>query len=440
MPVPSRLPWRRIAWSAAVLSLSACSSQQGCKLAFWSREVPLTVVVEKAARRNLTELVVATGRIQPVTQVKISPEVSGEIIELPVKEGQPVRAGDLLVRIRPDFYDAAVRQAEASFQAARSGKDQSIANAAKAEAEFKRATELFARKLVSESEFDSARTGYDAAKAMVATSGHQMEQAAAFLKKAQEDLLKTTIRAPMSGTVAKLVSEKGERVVGTGMMAGTEIMTVADLGVMEARVEVGEVDVVLIAPGQKARLEVDSFKDRKFAGTVTQVARSAKTVAVGQQAEATKFEVRIRIEDKEPFLPGMSVTAEVETRYRTNVVTVPIQSITTRFKTNEVAAARPAAEASRKAEEKDELELMLPKRKAARAQEVVFRRVDGQARMVPVQRGISDDTYYEVISGLKEGEEVVTGPFRAISRELEDGKALQLEDPSKKKGAASAAP
>lgn len=438
MPVQSRLPWRRIAWSAAVLSLSACSSPQGCKLAFWSREAPLAVTVEKVSRRNLTELVVATGRIQPVTQVKISPEVSGEIIELPVKEGQAVRAGDLLVRIRPDFYEAAVRQAEASFQAGRSGREQAIANAAKAEAEFRRATELFAKKLISGSEFDSARTGYDAAKAMVDTAAHQMEQAAAFLKKAQEDLLKTTIRAPMSGTVARLVSEKGERVVGTGMMAGTDIMTVADLGVMEARVEVGEVDVVLIAPGQRARLEVDSFKDRKFAGTVTQVARSAKTVAVGQQAEATKFEVRIRIEDKEPFLPGMSVTAEVETRYRTNVLTVPIQSITTRLKTNEVAAAKPGPDAARKAQEKEELELVLPKRKAARPQEVVFRRVDGKARMVPVQRGISDDTYYEVVSGLQEGEEVVSGPFRAISRELEDDKAIQPEDPAKKKGASAA--
>jgi len=431
-----RFPWRRAASFAAVLALSACSSQQGCRTSWpFGKDATLVVTVEKAARRNLIELVVATGKIQPVTQVKISPEVSGEIIELPVKEGQIVHQGDVLVKIRPDFYDAAVRQAEASFQTSRSGKDQSIANAAKAEAEFKRAAELFARKLVSESEYDSARTGFDAAKAMVDSSGHQVEQAAAFLKKAQEDLLKTTIRAPMDGTVSKLISEKGERVVGTGMMAGTEIMTVAELGVMEARVEVGEVDVVLIAPGQKTRLEVDSFKDRKFAGTVTQVARSAKTTSAGQQSEATKFEVRIRIEDKEPSLPGMSVTAEVETQYRTNVITVPIQSVTTRLpKTNDLSGAVAAAEKKSGPEAKGELELIMPKRKAPKAPEVVFGYSGGKVQLLPVKRGISDDTYYEILSGLTEGQEIVTGSFKAISRELEEGKPVKLEDPTTKKG------
>lgn len=438
MPVSNCYRWRRALSLVAAMVLSACSSQQGCKKSvfFWSKDKPITVTAEKAARRNLTELVVATGKIQPVTQVKISPEVSGEIIELPVKEGQAVRKGEILVKIRPDFYDAAVRQAEASYQSARSGKDQAVANAAKSEAEFKRAAELFAKKLVSESEFDAARTGLDAARAVVASAGHQVEQADAFRKKSQEDLLKTTILAPMDGTVSKLVSEKGERVVGTGMMAGTEIMTVAELGVMEARVEVGEVDVVLISPGQKARLEVDSFKDRKFTGTVTQVARSAKTTSAGQQSEATKFEVRIRIEDRDPFLPGMSVTAEVETRYRTNVVTVPIQCVTTRLpKTNGVAGRNGSVDPTVAAAEKEELELMLPKRKAQKAQEVVFSIADGKARMVPVKRGISDDTYYEIIEGMTEGQQVVTGNFKAISRELDDGKPVVIEDPTKKKGA-----
>ena len=251
---------------------------------------------------------------------------------------------------------------------------------------------------------------------------------------AREDLLKTTILAPMDGTVSKLVSEKGERVVGTGMMAGTEIMTVAELGVMEARVEVGEVDVVLIAPGQKARLEVDSFKDRKFSGTVTQVARSARTTAAGQQSEATKFEVRIRITDQEPFLPGMSVTADIETRYRTNVVTVPIQRVTTRLpKTNEVAGAKTWGNGQAEEKDKNELELMMPKRKALKAQEVVFSMVDGKAKMLPVKRGISDDMYYEIMEGLTPGQEVITGSFKAISRELEEGKLVKIEDPSKLK-------
>ena len=431
-------PWRRTASLAAVFLVSACSSQQGCQRTFlWGGVKPITITSEKAARRNLTELVVATGKVQPVTQVKISPEVSGEIIELPVKEGQAVKKGEVLVKIRPDFYQAAVGQAQASYQSALSGTQQAVANAAKAEAEFKRFGELYNKKLVSGSDFDGARTGFDAQKAAVEGAGHQAEQAAAFLKKAQEDLLKTTILAPMDGTVSKLISEKGERVVGTGMMAGTEIMTVAELSVMEARVEVGEVDVVLIAPGQKARLEVDSFKDRKFAGTVTQVARSAKSTAVGTQSEATKFEVRIRIDDKEPFLPGMSVTAEVETRYRSNVITVPIQSVTTRLsKTNSAPDHLKSGSGGKGTEaDKDELELVITKRKVDKQKppEVVFAVEGGKAKMIPVKRGISDDTYYEILEGVTEGLEVITGSFKALSRELEDGKAVKIEDPNKKK-------
>ncbi|MFM8419698.1 MAG: efflux RND transporter periplasmic adaptor subunit, partial [Verrucomicrobiota bacterium] len=241
---------------------------------------------------------------------------------------------------------------------------------------------------------------------------------------------KTTILAPIDGTVTRLASEVGERVHGTGMMAGTEILNLADLGEMEARVEVGEVDVVLIQPGQRARLEVDSFRDRRFGGVVTQVARSAKTQGVGTQQESTKFEVRIRIQDKETFLPGMSVTAEVETRYRTNVLSVPIQSITTRVPgaSNAVAHAHGAQAAAPDAPKEDFQVVTQRKAKEAnKAREVVFVIQEGKARMVPIQRGISDDTHYEVVEGVQEGMEVITGSFRALSRELEDGKAVTTQ-------------
>ena len=386
---------------------------------------------EKVQRRNLTEIVMATGKVQPVTLVKITPEVAGEIIDLPVKEGQKVRKGDLLVRIRRDLYEAGLRSSQASLRSAEAALVTAQANERKAAAEFQRNQELFEKKLVSESVHDDMRTALEVSSANVASATQQIEIAKASIKRADEDLLKTTILAPIDGTVTRLASEVGERVHGTGMMAGTEILSLADLGEMEARVEVGEVDVVLIHPGQKARLEVDSFRDRRFTGLVTQVARSAKTQGIGTQQESTKFEVRIRIQDKETFLPGMSVTAEIETRYRTNVWSVPIQSITTRVPgASNVVASAGGAQAATPDAPKEDFQVMTQQRKAkesSKAREVVFIIEDGKARMIPIQRGISDDTHYEVVEGIQEGMEVITGSFRALSRELEEGKAVTTQ-------------
>lgn len=398
------------------------------------RKKPLTVQTEKVARRNLTEIVTATGKVQPVVQVKISPEVSGEIIELPVKEGQFVKKGDLLVKIRPDFYLASRNSAEANFQSSLAGLNTAKAQAEKAAAEFKRNAELFERKLVSESIYDDFRTGANVAKAQVSAAEHQVEMARQTLKKAEEDLLKCTIYSPVDGTISKLISEKGERVVGTGMMAGTEIMTVADLNEMEARVEVGEVDVVLVQLGQRARLEVDSFRDRKFAGVVTQIANSAKTTGLNSQQEATKFEVRIRVTDKDRFLPGMSVTAEIETRYRTNVLTVPIQSVTTRLpKGAKKDEKKPAmAKAEDKDLEQEFADLTKKKDKSGpKPIDVVFTVEGDKAKMIPVKRGISDEAYYEIIEGIAEGQEIVTGSYKAIARELEEDKEAKVDNTKK---------
>ncbi|MCX7865902.1 MAG: efflux RND transporter periplasmic adaptor subunit, partial [Limisphaera sp.] len=291
----------------------------------WRQRGPVYVVqTEKVTRRDLTEVVVANGRIQPVVQVKISAEVSGEIVELPVKEGQSVQQGDLVARIKPDVYLANRRSAEASYQAARSARDQAEANLRKAELEFQRQAQLFREHLISESAFLEYQTALDVARAQLQHAEHQVEVARAALARAEEELAKTTIYAPISGTISKLSVERGERVAGNTMMAGTELMTIADLNNMEARVEVGEADVVLLRPGQRAWLEVDAFQGRRFTGYVTEIANSARNLnpQVGSQ-EATKFEVRIRIQEKEAFRPGMSVTAEIETRYRTNVLTVP---------------------------------------------------------------------------------------------------------------------
>jgi HlyD family secretion protein len=422
------------------------------------REPIITIQTEKVARRDLIEKVVANGKIQPVLQVKISPEVSGEIIELPVKEGQAVNKGDLLVKIKPDFYVAQLHQAEAGYESALAGKAQAQANLEKATADYKRNKDLFEHKLISEADFIGFKAGYDVAQAQVESSLHQVESAKATVASVQDSLDKTTIVSPLKGTVSKLNSRLGERVLGTVQNVGTEIMTIADLNAMEARVDLGENDVVLIAPNQKAQLEVDAFKDRKFKGTVTEIANSSKDSGLlssssSQSQEATKFEVRIRVQEKEEFRPGMTVTAEIETRYRSNVLTVPIASVTSRLpkekekkdlkmaalddspaknstsgKTNSTASSSggtnssPSNGTNSTASDKKSKEPPKPI-------EVVFSVNGERAKMVPVKIGISDDTYWEITEGLKEGDEIVSGGFRAISRDLEEGKKVKKGPP-----------
>jgi HlyD family secretion protein len=407
---------------------------------FHKREVIITVQTEKVSRRNLTEVVSSNGRIQPVLQVKISPEVSGEITELPVKEGQCVKKGDLILKIKPDFYTAQRGQAQAGYESALAGQATAEANLRKAEAEFKRNQDLFAIKLISDSVFDEVKAAYDVAKAQLASSQHQVESAHASLMSAQDALDKTTIVSPLAGTISKLDSRLGERVVGTATMAGTEVMTIADLNEMEARVDIGETDVVLIEPGQNVRLEVDAFKDRKFSGTVTEIANSSKTSMSSSSQEATKFEVKIRIKEKEAFRPGMSVTAEIETRSRTNVLAVPLTSVTARLpKTNNVKSnivASVSAPTNAAAKSTNTVASMDPPatsgtnlakadKQLVKPLEVVFLAEGDKAKMVPVKLGIYDENYYEITEGLQEGQEIISGGYLAIGRDLEDGKHIK---------------
>jgi HlyD family secretion protein len=425
---------------------------------YFKRDVPIVVQTGAIKRRSLTELVVANGRVYPVVQVVINPEVSGEIIELPVREGQHVKRGDLLVRIKPDNYVANLNSAEASYKSSLAQRQVAQAELEKADAEFKRHETLVAAELISPSVFLDVKTAFDVAKLRHENAVHQTDMAKAARARAAEDLAKTTIAAPMDGTVTRLRSQKGERVVGTAMMAGTEIMTIANLEDMEARVDVGEMDVVLIRVGQKARLEVEAFRDRKFTGVVTEIANASKGLPSGAtsgggafgggggpQAEATRFEVKLGIREKELFRPGMSVTAEIETRHRTNVVTAPIASVTTRLpldptrakkggsrtKTPEptlTASAANTAEVGSDAATNGVSGARSGKQ-GSKPIEVVFVLKDGRARMLPVKTGISDDEWFEVAEGLEEGQEVITGPYKAINRELEDGKRLRVGPP-----------
>jgi len=359
---------------------------------------------------------------------------------LPVKEGQQVKKGDLILKIKPDFYVASRNQAQASFESSRAGKETAEANLRKAEAEFKRNTDLFRNRLISDSVFDEAKAGYDVALAQATSSKHQVEMARASLASTEDALAKTTIVSPLTGTVSKLNSALGERVVGTATMAGTDVMIIADLNEMEARVDIGENDVVLIQPGQNSRLEVDAFKDRKFQGTVTEIANSSTATGMGSSAgmgsanqqEATKFSVKIRIKEKEMFRPGMSVTAEIETRSRTNALLVPIASVTTRIpkdKTNSAPENKLAVAARTNApspsSDRTNSVKVDGKKELSKPIEVVFLLEGDHAKMAPVKIGISDDAHWEVIEGLKEGQEVISGGYKAISRELEDGKKVK---------------
>lgn len=373
------------------------------------RENIITVQTEKVERKTITQIVTATGKIQPVIQVKINAEVSGEIVELPVREGQRVSKGDLLVRIKPDAYQAQYERAQASLT-------MSEANLVKAEAEFNRGKELFDKKLISEAEMDIARASYQSAKA-------SHVQAQASLKEARETLAKTGIYSPMDGVVSQLLRELGERVSGSTFTQGTEIMTVADLARMEARVDVGENDIVMVSVGDTARVKVDAYGDSVFVGVVSQIANTAKTTGLGTQDQVINFEVRILLKNVPgvELRPGMSMTADIETETRANVLAVPIQSVTVRAPKgekkegqgeSEEGAARPAGGMAR---EEQKLE------------EVVFVVADGQVKVVPVKRGLTSETHVEIVSGEVEGSEVVSGPFKAINRELEDGSKVKVE-------------
>jgi HlyD family secretion protein len=425
---------------------------------FRKKSVVYSVQEDKVVRRNLTEIVTASGKIQPVLQVKISPEVSGEIIELPVKEGDLVKKGDLLVHIRPDNYIAARDSSYANYRYALANSNTAAANLEKAQIDYDRNNALYQGKLISDSDFLTAKTTLDVAKASLAGATEQVGMAFASLQSSESDLSKTKIFSPLDGRISQLNSQLGERVVGTAMMAGTEIMTVADLNRMEARVDIGEVDVVLIAVGQKVHLEVDAFKDRKFDGVVTDIANSANnndTSTAGASSssssspqDATKFQVKIRILEHEIFLPGMSVSADIETRSRTNVLTVPIQCVTMRS---------PKAGATNNAETNSTLLTStdpqgattnskngistnvasasgtftnaVDAKKAAEAMkpvQVIFVVEGDHVQAMPVQTGIEDDTYIEIVSGLKEGEQVVSGGSKTINRELQDGSKVML--------------
>jgi HlyD family secretion protein len=380
------------------------------------KETIYTVQTEKITRRTITQTVTATGKIQPELQVVITPEVSGEVVELLVKQGMSVKKGQELMKIKPDIYIAMRDNAQA-------GVASSKASADRADSEMNRSNELFKKGLVSVSDCELAKTNYEVAKA-------QYDQAVAGLNQAAESLRKTTIYSPMDGIVSDRPVELGDRVLGTSEFQGTTVMTVADLTRMEARVDVSENDVVNVHMQDSAKITVDAFPDRTFMGTVYEIANTATTTGAGTQEEVTNFQVKIRIPNAEGLLkPGMSMTATIQTQTKENVLSVPIQSVTVR----ELDKNKNKMQDNSSSPDDNGQNDNRIKQKTDKPREVIFIVDNNVVKAVEVKRGIADDQYVELASAgdLKEGKEVVSGSYKSINRELEDGVKVKVDNAKK---------
>ena len=401
------------------------------------------VTIEKAFVKTITQVVTATGKVQPEVEVKISPEVAGEIIALPLKEGAKVKKGELLVKIKPDLYQSQVDQQEANLTAAKASSVLAKAQLFKSQDDLKRNEDLFAKKLISDSDIQASRTGLEVAQANYDNSLAQIRRTEGSLSQSRDQLNKTTIYAPMDGTISVENSEVGERVVGTGSFAGTEIMRVADLSNMELRVQVNENDIVNVKIGDHAVISIDAYPSRKFSGTVSEISSSAQGASATSQQQAaqssdvTNFLVKIRVTDRDVQLrPGMSATTDIETQTVANVIAVPIQSVTVRAEgglTTEEFQKKQAKDSENKSG--NALDAAAEKEAARRDREklqrVVFVKVGDKVKMTKVETGIADNTHIQVKSGVKAGDEIVSGSYAAISRKLKDDMAVQLEKPKK---------
>ena len=384
------------------------------------------VEVKKVALVDIVETVSATGKIQPEVEVKISSEVSGEILDLPFKEGQQVKKGDLLVRVNPDLIQSAVSRSQASYQNVRAGLEQAEASLKEAKANYDRSKSLFDRGVISKADWDRAIASFETATAGRNSAYYSVQSAAATVNEAKDNLGRTTIYAPMSGTISLLNVELGERVVGTQQMAGTEILRVANLNNMEVEVDVNENDIVKVQIGDSTIVEVDAYLKKEFKGIVTEIANSAASALTADQV--TNFRVKVRIveesyadliegkpESYSPFRPGMTATVDIITSKSDNSIAVPISSIVIRTE-SEMIEKKTGDKASNSEEIKTEDEEKF---------ECVFINDNGIAKLERVKTGIQDDTNIEILSGLSEGAEIITGPYNMVSKMLKPGDKIE---------------
>ncbi|MBS1551585.1 MAG: efflux RND transporter periplasmic adaptor subunit [Bacteroidetes bacterium] len=392
------------------------------------KENLITVQTEKIKTRNITQIVTATGKIQSETEVNISAEISGEIVSLPFKEGDEVNKGDLLVKIKQDAFAPQLLEQNAAIKVAESNLKTSEVNLRKFELELQRIKELYNKGLASQSDLDNAQLNYDQTLAQINTNSAQINQQRTGMSKIKYDISKTTIYSPINGTVTQLNNETGEKVLGTISNQGSQIMTISDLSKMECQVEVGETDVTLVNIGDTAKIQIDAFPDKIFTGYVYEIANTAKSKGIGTQDEVVNFVVKIRVINNDVELrPGMSCTVDIEVEKKMNVLSVPIQSVTTReeFKGNGMSEGSDNENLKRESEEKQS--------KKIKPKEVVFIIDNNSAKKTEIKTGISDDSYIEVTEGVKEDQEVVKGTFKAINKELEDGSKVKVDNEIKKK-------
>jgi HlyD family secretion protein len=385
----------------------------GKKSGWFGKAVTVKVAVENAIKRRITETITANGKIQPEQEVKITPDVSGEIVELTVREGDPVKKGQLLLRIKPDIYISQRDRSMAAISSARARLAQSEAQFTQAQLSFTRTKQLFGEETISKSEYEQAEATFNVAKSEVDAAKFSVVSSEASLKEANENLVKTSIYSPMTGTVSMLLVELGERVAGTNLMAGTDIMRIADLSRMEAQVEVNENDIVRVKLNDTAFIEVDAYLDEKFKGVVTEIANSAKTTGVSAD-QVTNFDVKIFIlpssyekftqKGINPFRPGMSTTVEIQTETRDGIITVPIQAVTTRTDTANMTT--PSS--------KEEIRT------------IVFTTDGKYALARDVKTGIQDNTNIEILSGIEDSARIISAPFSAISKKLSDSTLIEI--------------
>lgn len=412
------------------------------------------IATEKVVRRTIIQTVSSNGKIQPEKDIKISPYISGEVVELYVKEGEQVKQGDLLAKIDPEIYISQFDQSEAALNTQKANLANSRARLAQMKAQFEnsrltydRQEKLFQQNVISKADFDQAKSSFqvaqaqvDAAEEDIKASEFMVKSSEAALKRSKEDLTRTAIFAPNEGTVSKLSVLKGERVTGASQFSsGTEIMRIANLNEMEAQVLVNENDIVRVSMGDTALIEVDAYLNRKFKGIVTEIATSANTTGTSVD-QVTNFNVKIHIlkdsykdllvgqgPDFSPFRPGMSCTVEIQTEIAENALTVPIQAVTTRLTQDSLEKLKEQKKPVTENED-SRVEMVTSQKKNEKIQECVFVLNKDLAKKVNVKTGIQDNTYIEILSGLKEGDEIITSPFTVVSKTLKDGDKVKKVD------------